>query len=124
CSSPRACSRTRSSATASWARWRSFPSRSSRPSSRPPSGRSGTPVAELTADQRAQLTALRRAYAAELPEKVQMIARAAAAAGLHNWEADGVRQLHQLVHRLAGSAAIWGFIEVSRAANELEAIVL
>jgi HPt (histidine-containing phosphotransfer) domain-containing protein len=81
-------------------------------------------VGELTADQRAQLTALRQAYAAELPEKVQMIARAAAAAGLHNWEADGVRQLHQLVHRLAGSAAIWGFIEVSRAANELEAIVL
>jgi len=35
-----------------------------------------------------------------------------------------VRALHHLVHRLAGSSAIWGFTDVSAAAGELEEIVL
>ena len=80
-------------------------------------------MAELGADQRRQLDALRRAYEQELPGKVTNIARAAAALG----RADGemrIDELYQLVHRLAGSSALWGFSEVSKAAAELEEVVL
>ena len=79
---------------------------------------------ELTEDQRRQLEDLRQAYEAELPEKVTSIARAAAFAGLRNWEPAEVLELHRLVHRLAGSAASWGFGAVSKAAGELEEIVM
>jgi chemotaxis protein histidine kinase CheA len=81
-------------------------------------------VAELTADQRRQLERLREAYEAELPEKLLAIARAAAAARLQNWDPAGVRDLHRLVHRLAGSAAIWGFTDLSHTAGQLEEVVL
>ena len=81
-------------------------------------------MAELTEDQRRQLESLRHAYEAELPEKVRSIARAAAFAGLRNWEPAEVQELHRLVHRLAGSAAIWGFTAVSRTAGLLEEVVM
>lgn len=81
-------------------------------------------MAELTDDQRRQLEELRLAYEAELPEKVTSIARAAAFAGLRNWEPAEVVELHRLVHRLAGSAAIWGFTAVSKTAGELEEVVV
>jgi HPt (histidine-containing phosphotransfer) domain-containing protein len=81
-------------------------------------------VPELSEDQRRQLATLRQAYEAELPEKVTGIAQVAATLTERDWDAAGVRELHQLVHRLAGSSAIWGFTAVSRAAGELEEIVL
>jgi HPt (histidine-containing phosphotransfer) domain-containing protein len=81
-------------------------------------------VPDLSDHQRQQLEALRRAYEAELPEKVTSVARAAAAAGLRNWDPADVRDLHHLVHRLAGSSALWGFTAVSKAAGELEEVVL
>jgi HPt (histidine-containing phosphotransfer) domain-containing protein len=81
-------------------------------------------LSELSESQRRQLEALRQAYEAELPEKVTGIAQAAATVARGQWDAAGVRELHQLVHRLAGSSAIWGFTAVSRAAGELEEIVL
>jgi HPt (histidine-containing phosphotransfer) domain-containing protein len=81
-------------------------------------------MAELTEDQRRELETLRQAYEAELPEKVTSIARAAAFVGLRRWDAADVLELHRLVHRLAGSAAIWGFTAVSKAAGELEEIVM
>ena len=80
-------------------------------------------MAELGPEHRRQLDALRRAYEAELPGKVTTIARAAASLGRAEGE-EGVQQLYQLVHRLAGSSAIWGFSAVSRAAAELEQVVL
>lgn len=79
---------------------------------------------ELSEDQRRQLATLRQAYEAELPEKVAGIAQVAAALARRKWDAAGVRELHQIVHRLSGSSAIWGFTAVSRAAGELEEIVL
>ncbi len=79
---------------------------------------------ELSEEQRRQLQQLREAYEAELPEKVTSIAKAAAVLRLRDWDPAGVQELHQLVHRLAGSSAIWGFTEVSRAAGALEALVL
>jgi len=81
-------------------------------------------VPELSEEQRRQLQQLREAYEAELPEKVTGIANAAAVLRLRDWDPAGVQELHQLVHRLAGSSAIWGFTAVSKAANELEALVL
>jgi HPt (histidine-containing phosphotransfer) domain-containing protein len=80
-------------------------------------------VPELSAEQRRQLEALRVAYEAELPGKITAIARAAAALGSGAGETD-LRDLHRLVHRLAGSSAIWGFTELSRKAGELEHVVL
>jgi HPt (histidine-containing phosphotransfer) domain-containing protein len=81
-------------------------------------------VPELSDAQRRQLQELRQAYEAELPEKVTSIANAAAALRLRDWDPAGVEELHQLVHRLAGSSAIWGFTAVSKAAGELEELVL
>ena len=81
-------------------------------------------MSELSESQRRELEALRQAYEAELPEKVTGIAQVAATVARGQWDVAGVRELHQLVHRLAGSSAIWGFTAVSRAAGELEEIVL
>lgn len=79
---------------------------------------------ELSAAQRRELEALRRAYHAELPEKVSAIALAAAALRHHDWDTARLNDLHHLVHRLAGSSAIWGFMDVSKTAGELEEVVL
>jgi len=78
-------------------------------------------VDKLTEAQRARLRALRRSYEAELPEKLALIAGAVAA--LEGAESDraGLEQLYQHIHKLAGSAAIYGFDEISRAAGSLEA---
>lgn len=78
---------------------------------------------DLTPAQRQQLEALRQAYAAELPEKVTAIAEAATIIGTWDDRAR-VQELHQLVHRLAGSSAIWGFAAIGRAAAELEEFLL
>jgi HPt (histidine-containing phosphotransfer) domain-containing protein len=78
---------------------------------------------ELSAGQRQQLEALRQAYAAELPEKVTAISHMATVMG--NWnDRATVRELHHLVHRLAGSSAIWGFAAIGNAAAELEEVLL
>ena len=79
---------------------------------------------DLSDEQRRQLQELRQAYEAELPEKVTSIAKAAAALRLRDRDPAGVQELHQLVHRLAGSSAIWGFTAVSKVAGELEELVL
>lgn len=79
---------------------------------------------DLSAAQRRKLQALRRAYHAELPEKVSAIALAAAALRQHDWDTAGLNDLHHIVHRLAGSSAIWGFMDVSKTAGELEDVVL
>jgi chemotaxis protein histidine kinase CheA len=81
-------------------------------------------VPELTQAQRRQLEALRREYEAELPEKLTLIARAVAALGRREWSSAELQELHHLVHRLAGSSAIWGFTALSRTAGELEVLVL
>jgi chemotaxis protein histidine kinase CheA len=80
-------------------------------------------VPDLTEAQRRQLEALRLAYEAELPGKITAIAQAAAALG-STAEAELLHDLHRMVHRLAGSSAIWGFTELSRKAGELEHVVV
>ena len=75
----------------------------------------------MTAGQRDRLEALRRDYAADLPARVRAIAKAAAS--LEPGSREKLQALHHLVHRLTGSAAIYGFTGVSRAASAVEALV-
>jgi HPt (histidine-containing phosphotransfer) domain-containing protein len=81
-------------------------------------------VPELSEAQRRELAALRHAYEAELPDKLSTIVRMAAAAGRGNWDPAAVKELYLLVHRLAGSAAVWGYVGVSQTAGQLEEIML
>jgi hypothetical protein len=80
-------------------------------------------VARLTEAQRAQLEALRESYRAELPDKLGLIGGAVDA--LHpGWEKAHLQALYDLVHKLTGSAAIYGFGDISRAAGDLESWAL
>src|SRR5207245_9790255 len=95
---------------------------SSRPPWARPSTASGTnTVNKLTEAQRARLRALRKSYQAELPEKLALIASAVAALEGREWDRARLQHLYQHIHKLAGSAAIYGFDEISRAAGSLEA---
>jgi two-component system OmpR family response regulator len=72
------------------------------------------------AQTRRRLKELQRAYRADLPEKLRLIADDACALRAGAWEPARLRSLYDQIHRLAGSAAIHGFEEISRAAAELE----
>jgi chemotaxis protein histidine kinase CheA len=75
----------------------------------------------MTAGQRERLESLRRDYARDLPARIRAIAEAAAS--LEPRSREKLQALHHLVHRLTGSAAIYGFTGVTRAASALEALV-
>ncbi len=66
------------------------------------------------------LKALRALYLRELPAKVRAVAHAGDAAAA-TWDSSRFEIVYHLAHRLAGSAAIYGFAAVSRAASSLEA---
>jgi HPt (histidine-containing phosphotransfer) domain-containing protein len=67
----------------------------------------------------AELVALRDSYARDLPDKAADVARAARRLA-ERWDGEGLEGLIRLVHRLTGSAAIYGFPDVSGAAADLE----
>lgn len=67
-----------------------------------------------------KLNKLREAYAAQLPEKISRIEKDWVALQGHPENAEGTRALLLAVHTLNGSAASFGFKEVSSAARELE----
>jgi HPt (histidine-containing phosphotransfer) domain-containing protein len=75
---------------------------------------------KLTGAQRAQLDALRDLYRAELPQKVEAITAAAAPLLAAAPDAAHLDRFYDLIHKLAGSAAIYGFDEMERAAAALE----
>ena len=76
-------------------------------------------MTRLTEAQRAELEALRQSYRAELPAKLGLIGGAVDA--LHGgWEKAHLEALYDLIHKLTGSAAIYGFGDISRAAGDLE----
>ena len=77
-------------------------------------------MGKLTEGQRAQLKALQQAYRAELPVKRDLIAGVVAALQTEGWDQARMRSLHDLIHKLTGSAAIYGLDALSRAAAELE----
>jgi HPt (histidine-containing phosphotransfer) domain-containing protein len=76
-------------------------------------------VHKATAAYSAQLEALRAVYAADLPEKGRAIVAAAGIAA-EGWDPGDLDSLYRLAHRLAGSAAIYGFPGVTRTASALE----
>ncbi len=77
-------------------------------------------VTRLTEAQQAQLEALRQSYRAELPAKLQLIGGAADTLHAGGWEKAHLAAFYEMVHKLAGSAAIYGFGGISRAAGEIE----
>ena len=80
-------------------------------------------MTRLTEAQRAELEALRQSYRAELPAKLGLIGGAVDA--LHGgWEKEHLEALYDLIHKLTGSAAIYGFGDISRAAGDLESWAL
>ena len=81
-------------------------------------------MARLTEAQRAQLDALRQSYRAELPEKLGLIGGAVDTLHAGGWETGQLQELYHLIHKLAGSAAIYGFGGISRAAGDIESWAL
>lgn len=67
----------------------------------------------------AQLAALRKRYAADLPAKIQQI-RTGFEALNKQWDRESVSTLHRQAHSLTGSGATFGYAEVSQAARNLE----
>jgi two-component system, OmpR family, response regulator len=67
------------------------------------------------------LAALRRLYAADLPERLRAIEGAAASLRANGWDGQVAASLYEMAHRLAGSAAIYGFPAVSEAAMRIGA---
>jgi HPt (histidine-containing phosphotransfer) domain-containing protein len=76
-------------------------------------------LTRVSADYLAQLQALRSLYARDLPRKGRGIAQAASVIA-EGWHRRYLASLYRRAHRLTGSAAIYGFPGVSRAASALE----
>jgi HPt (histidine-containing phosphotransfer) domain-containing protein len=76
-------------------------------------------MARWTESQRETFEALRRAYLADVPERIAAIRQAAAAlrGGAPQRALD---ELRHLVHRLVGSSAIFGLPRLAAAGRELE----
>ena len=79
-------------------------------------------MARIAAGYVQGMAALRCLYARELPAKAGDVTDAAARVAAR-WDPAGREKLYRLAHRLAGSAAIFGFPGVSQAAAALEAYV-
>ena len=77
-------------------------------------------MARMTETQRRDFEALRRAFVAEVPEKIRAIRSAAEDANRRGYSRDAVEALLNLTHRLVGSAAIFGLDVVSEASRALE----
>jgi chemotaxis protein histidine kinase CheA len=70
------------------------------------------------------LDALRQSYQAELPGKRGLVAGAVDTLRSGGWGTSDLKALYLLVHKLTGSAAIYGFDGISRAAGDLETWLL
>jgi CheY-like chemotaxis protein len=77
--------------------------------------------ARVNEARREDLAALRKVYTADLPEKVRAIETAAASLRDNGWDGQVAASLYEMAHRLAGSAAIYGFPAVSQAAMRIGA---
>ncbi|MDH4100140.1 MAG: Hpt domain-containing protein [Nitrospirota bacterium] len=69
---------------------------------------------------RKRIDALRRAYARQLPERVEAMETLWAGQKGSNRTKAGLSELARQAHGLAGSGATYGFADVSQAARELE----
>lgn len=75
--------------------------------------------AKLERSRRADLAALRRQYASDLPERLHAIEGLTDVLRVNGWDKATVTSIYDVAHRLAGSAAIYGYSDVSDAAMEL-----
>lgn len=75
----------------------------------------------ITETRRKDLAALRTLYVAELPERLRAIEAATGSLRDDGWDSEVAASLYDMAHRLAGSAAIYGFPEVSDAAVRVSA---
>ena len=77
--------------------------------------------ARMNAVRREDLAALRKSYATDLPDRLKVLEESAATLTANGWDARAVAALYEVAHRLAGSAAIYGFPAVSDAAMRISA---
>ena len=77
----------------------------------------------LNADARAALTQLVQRYHASLTKKRTDLVAAHAAAAEDDWSEEGTAAFKLLVHRMAGSAASYGFTELGDAARMLDQVL-
>jgi CheY-like chemotaxis protein len=75
--------------------------------------------ARLNEARREDLAALRKLYAEDLPERLRAIEGAAARLRDKGWDGEIAASIYEMAHRLAGSAAIYGFPAVSEAATRV-----
>ena len=73
---------------------------------------------------RRELEALRSAYLAEVPERLRAIEELEARLPPRGKDEESLQALHHLIHRLAGSAAVYGLSALGATAGRLEASVL
>ncbi len=71
-------------------------------------------------DFQAELTALRREYAGELPGRMARIQSLWQMLDSGLWSEENLHQLHLEIHRLAGAGATFGYTEMSHTARRLE----
>lgn len=71
----------------------------------------------------AKLKILSDAYAAQLPEKLNQLMLAWSALSHKAWDAEGIKMLHHMAHRLAGSGKTFGFSALSDASRQLEQLL-
>ena len=70
--------------------------------------------------RRSEMAALLRLYESRLPERIRTIRVALADLDAHGWAPEKWEVFYLLVHRLAGSAKMYGFDRIGAAAAELE----
>ena len=73
----------------------------------------------MNKDINQKLQALYQAYTQNLPAKLAAIVQGWAALNEH-WQLEALRNFHREIHSLCGSAAIYGYEDLSHAARELE----
>jgi CheY-like chemotaxis protein len=76
-------------------------------------------TARLAESRREVLKSLRKLYAEELPKRLHAIEEAVASLQDNGWDPQVAASLHDMAHRLAGSAAIYGFPQVSDMARRI-----
>ena len=70
-----------------------------------------------------QLAVLMSEYAGKLPAKFAAIDAAYRSAEASHWKAAGLEELHQLLHRLAGSGKTFGFAAVTDCSRQAEYMI-
>jgi chemotaxis protein histidine kinase CheA len=68
----------------------------------------------------AKLAAIKRDYVAELPARATNLRSAWILTQSEDWAQSPLRELHRLVHNLAGSGATFGFADLGVRAHALE----